>query len=147
MLLPRACPLAVHLMIVLYTTPHHTTSHHPYEPHHTTPHHTTPHHITTNHNMCLHSHGNRSPHLSLQPAYSQHFLSLNNSIVLHHLFPHSHNTHTIMIVTSFSSSPRLFLSAHAYHLDHLFIPIPFQHAQHSQPPITHNHNNIRHHQN
>jgi len=109
-----SCP--PHDRLLHHTTPHHTISHHPYEPHHTAPHHTTPHHnkphhITTNHTMCLYAHGNRSPHLSLQPAYSQHFLSLNNYIVLHHFPPHSHNTHTNMFATSFSSNHYSFVNS------------------------------------
>ena len=67
---------------------------------------------------------------------------LSNYIVLH-ILPLSHNTHTNMIVRSFSSSPRLLISSHAYHLDHLFLPISSQHAHHQQPPLTHDYNDIR----
>ena len=128
-----SCP--PHDRLLHHTTPYHITPSLRTIPHHTTPRHNKPHHTTPHHNkpQYVPAFSRQSITPPFAAACILTALPISESLHCFTPLPHSHNTHTIMIVTSFSSSPRLFLSSHAYHLEHLFIPIPSQHAQNSHP--------------
>ena len=137
MLLPRACPLAAHLMIVFCTTPHHTPHDIPYEPHHTTPHHTlrtTPHDTRT----CLLL-AHRTILVSLQRSTTRTTLSSlhDHDIALTFFSPlvlHIHPQRclppyesTNMLALSFSPTQGFLIPSHASRLEWLSIPTPSRH--------------------